>query len=412
MFDKFDDPAMQGFKNLEEAAEPWEHKKKEPFIKKQEPEQIAADAIVVNEPEEHKDTVIDAVEQEEKPEEEYTYDDYLDPEEEYTFDDYMTEEEPVPESAMPAPEEMPVGENAERDALVEGLCRWGAARAGAVVVVPGWGAVGLIANELYMVTRIARAYGIELSTSAATAAISSLGATFIGQTIATLVPFPPLQMPIAITVTYGIGKAVAAWIAAGRPDDFDDFKAIFERERNKAVENLSELQNLECKDTPLGDEQKKSSLTEKIFDGVSSGVDYTGDKLVSVFGALGSAVGEKLAELKAEHDKKAAEQREIEKNLPESEKSFYANARDNFDKNVEELQRGLNAAADQAGIELKEAIADTVIGKFILEKSGLLEEKNCAQNASEPIAEPEILPTEEAKVEEEILQANCQEKEA
>jgi len=442
MFDN-DDIAMQGFRKIEEAAEPWAQPKKKVVktIKEAVEEKAAELAEDVEEAVTAKaEAVAEAVEEvneadaiekaenssssnaeeeycfddcnapeeekaeDDKFEEEYKYDDYMDPDWEYAYDDA---EDPVPESAMPTGEDMPQGENAERDALVEGLCRWGAARAGAVVVIPGWGAVGLIANEVYMIMRIARAYGVQLSTGAAAAALSSLGATFIGQTISTLVPFPPLQMPIAISVTYGVGKAVAAWMEAGMPGSLAEFKDVFDKARNHAANNVSEYKNLDCKDIPLGDETKKAPLSERAFDAFGSGFDWTGEKLTDMFGYLGNAVGEKFEELKQEHEAKV----EAEKDLPEEEKGFYANARDNFDKNVEELQAGLKNAVEQAGKELKEAFEDSALGKLFADKEDEAQAKATqeeAEVAEEAVQEEEIAqaePAEEAVQEEEIAQA-------
>lgn len=45
---------------------------------------------------------------------------------------------------------------------VESLCRWGAARAGAIVVLPLVGSLSLMANEFYMIKKIADLYGYKL----------------------------------------------------------------------------------------------------------------------------------------------------------------------------------------------------------------------------------------------------------
>lgn len=43
----------------------------------------------------------------------------------------------------------------DKDVKVEMLCRWAAARAGAIVIAPLVGTVALMANEVYLVSRIA-----------------------------------------------------------------------------------------------------------------------------------------------------------------------------------------------------------------------------------------------------------------
>lgn len=97
----------------------------------------------------------------------------------------------------------------------EKICRWGAARASVIVVAPLLGSMALIANEVYMITRLADLRGITLSEGAAMGLLGSLGATFVGQSVATIIPMPALQIPLAVSITYGVGKAANAWLKAG-----------------------------------------------------------------------------------------------------------------------------------------------------------------------------------------------------
>lgn len=99
----------------------------------------------------------------------------------------------------------------------EYICRWGAARASVIVMTPFLGSLALMANEVYMITRLSDLYGVELETGAIAGLIGSLGASFVGQTLFTLIPFPPLQVPMAVAITYGVGKAADAWLKAGQP---------------------------------------------------------------------------------------------------------------------------------------------------------------------------------------------------
>ena len=114
----------------------------------------------------------------------------------------------------------------------EKLCRWGAARAGVLVLAPLLGTMALIANEVYMITRLAEVRGVKLSEATVLGLLGSLGATFVGQTLLTIIPFAPLQVPVAVSVTYGIGKAANAWIKAGRPEDLTSFKEVFDKAYN------------------------------------------------------------------------------------------------------------------------------------------------------------------------------------
>jgi len=54
----------------------------------------------------------------------------------------------------------------DTDKEAEDICRWAAARAGVIVVAPVVGTMTLMANEVYMITRLAKLRGIKLSESA------------------------------------------------------------------------------------------------------------------------------------------------------------------------------------------------------------------------------------------------------
>lgn len=143
---------------------------------------------------------------------------------------------------------------------VESLCRWAAARAGVIVVAPVLGQIALAANEVYLIKRIANVYDRNFDETAGCAFISALGGTFVGQSLATLIPFPPLQISIGMAVTYAVGKTANAWIKDGMPD-FDDYadkyKDIFNQAKEDVKKIIPNLKNSKDKDKPLGDENKK-----------------------------------------------------------------------------------------------------------------------------------------------------------
>ncbi len=160
------------------------------------------------------------------------------------------------------------------EAEAEKLCRWAAARAGVIVVAPGIGTMALMANEIYMITRLADLRGIKLSESAVMGFLGSLGATFVGQTLVTLIPFAPLQVPVGISVTYAVGKVANAWLKAGRPEDIASFKEIFDETKAEAMEHIKDFKNMDCKDQPLGDESKTFEMgSQDAFDSIKRTVD-------------------------------------------------------------------------------------------------------------------------------------------
>ena len=143
-----------------------------------------------------------------------------------------------------------------RDEEAESLIRWAAGRAGVIVAAPLLGTAALIANEVYMISKIGTVYGVDMSQKAALSFIGSLGATVVGSTLATLIPISLMQIPIGVTVTYGVGKAAQRWIKDGMPDDTRPYRAVFEEEKEAAKEEEKALEENPKKDEPLGDEKK------------------------------------------------------------------------------------------------------------------------------------------------------------
>jgi len=82
-------------------------------------------------------------------------------------------------------------EELERERRADALIRWATARAGVIVVAPIVGSMVLMANEAYLVVRLAKLHGIQLSSSALGGFLGGLEGTLAGQTLATALPFPP-----------------------------------------------------------------------------------------------------------------------------------------------------------------------------------------------------------------------------
>ena len=144
-----------------------------------------------------------------------------------------------------------------REDEAEVLCKWAAARAGVIVVAPLLGTMALIANQIYMIIKLGEVYEHEISDSMAVSILGSLWTAFIGQTVATLIPFAPLQIPIAVGTTYGLGKVVAEWLKTGKPQDLSAFKTVYDNAVLEAKKNIDIFKNNPDKDKPLGDETKK-----------------------------------------------------------------------------------------------------------------------------------------------------------
>lgn len=178
-------------------------------------------------------------------------------------------------------------DNKDVEQEAENICRWAAARAGVIVVAPLVGTMALMANEVYMISRLAELRGIKLSESAVLGLLGSLGATFVGQTLVTLIPFAPIQGPVGISVTYAVGKVANAWLKAGRPEDIAAFKEIFDEAHDEGLKHFKEFKNMDCKDTPLGDESRKFKLSSQdAFDSLTDKADMAEYKLTDAMRKL------------------------------------------------------------------------------------------------------------------------------
>ena len=139
----------------------------------------------------------------------------------------------------------------------EDICRWAAARAGVIVVAPLVGSMTLMVNEIYMIIRLGKVYGEDISEGAAAGILGSLGAYFVGSTLTTLIPFPPLQVPVAVGTTYALGRVVTKWLQDGKPDNMEQFKQLYSQSLEEAKANLAAFKNNPHREEPLGDEKKE-----------------------------------------------------------------------------------------------------------------------------------------------------------
>jgi uncharacterized protein (DUF697 family) len=114
-----------------------------------------------------------------------------------------------------------------------------------------------VANDVYMIMKIGKVYEEEITEKAAVSLLGSMGTVFVGGKLATLIPFAPLQIPLAVGMTYGLGRVVMEWLKAGKPKDLSPFKKVYDDGVKYARDNIGLFKNDPKKDEPLGDEKKK-----------------------------------------------------------------------------------------------------------------------------------------------------------
>ena len=113
---------------------------------------------------------------------------------------------------------------------------WAAGRAAAIALVPLPLAdvAPLIANEVYMIYKLAGVYGIAVDNTVITMLLGCAGGSIAGKLAASFLPF--LKVPIAAGITYGVGKAAKAYFESDMTMDISELKKKFlegEREAKK-----------------------------------------------------------------------------------------------------------------------------------------------------------------------------------
>ena len=124
--------------------------------------------------------------------------------------------------------------NQKNDEEANSYITWAAGRAAAIAIVPLPLAdvAPLVANEIYMIYRLAGVYGVANDQSLITMILGCTGGSLAGKIGASLLPF--LKIPIAAAVTYGVGKAAKAFFESGMEMDGDTLKEVFENAKDEA----------------------------------------------------------------------------------------------------------------------------------------------------------------------------------
>ncbi len=91
-----------------------------------------------------------------------------------------------------------------------------------------------MANEAYMIYRVADAYGYKIDKSFIAMLTGVVGASVVGKIAASFLPF--LKIPIAAGVTYAVGKTAKAYFASGMTLSKARLKAEFTNARKKTDE--------------------------------------------------------------------------------------------------------------------------------------------------------------------------------
>ena len=239
----------------------------------------------------------------------------------------------------------------DRDLKVETLCRWAAARAGAIVIAPLVGTVALMANEVYLVSRIARIYDVKLTERAVLAFLGAMGSQMAGNLLTTLIPFSVIQVPVAVGITYSLGRVTQRWLRDGMPSDMTPYIEMFGEWKEKAKEQVEKLKDNPLKNVPLGDETKDffakwgNAAKDAVMDAKDKGQElYHNVRSRN----LADEVAEDAAVQQAVDAVNEAEYNNVHEEVAKAREEKLEDAVDTFDETEAEVEDKVRAAVEEA----------------------------------------------------------------
>ncbi len=239
----------------------------------------------------------------------------------------------------------------DRDLKVETLCRWAAARAGAIVIAPLVGTVALMANEVYLVSRIARIYDVKLTERAVLAFLGAMGSQMAGNLLTTLIPFSVIQVPVAVGITYSLGRVTQRWLRDGMPSDMTPYIEMFGEWKERAKEQVEKLKDNPLKNVPLGDETKDffakwgNAAKDAVMDAKDKGQElYHNVRSRN----LADEVAEDAAVQQAVDAVNKAEYNNVHEEAAKAREGNLEDAVDTFDEAEDEVEDKVRAAVEEA----------------------------------------------------------------
>lgn len=111
---------------------------------------------------------------------------------------------------------------------------WAAGRAAAIALVPLPLAdiAPLTANEIYMIYRLAKIYGVAVDSTVISMLLGCTSGSIIGKIAASFLPF--LKVPIAAGITYAVGQVTKTYFESDMSMSVDELKEKFREEEREA----------------------------------------------------------------------------------------------------------------------------------------------------------------------------------
>lgn len=275
---------------------------------------------------------------------------------------------------------------------------WGAGRAAALALAPRFSTVALLGNAAYMVTRLAQVHEVDLKTGAITGFVAGLATAVTTAAVSLLVPIQAVRIPVAVGLTFAIGKAANMWIEDGMPADISRYKPMLdswmeegktlaasfaaagyqnlpqggkdlwdgmENEANWYVDKLKDQYDKKVslavekwdKETKYVVHDKAAQAVSQVTDRVSSAVD----KASNAVGDAAAVASDKASEAYATVSTKANDTKEALSDAVEKAQAKAADVKESIKDGVATAQATAGLAKDMAKVtaqQVKEQVAN------------------------------------------------------
>ncbi len=275
---------------------------------------------------------------------------------------------------------------------------WGAGRAAALALAPRFSTVALLGNAAYMVTRLAQVHEVDLKTGAITGFVAGLATAVTTAAVSLLVPIQAVRVPVAVGLTFAIGKAANMWIEDGMPADISRYKPMLdswmeegkalaasfaaagyqnlpqggkdlwdgmENEANWYADKLKDQYDKKVspavekwdKETKYVVHDKAAQAVSQVTDRVSSAVDKASDAV----GGAAAVASDKASEAYATVSTKANDTKEALSDAVEKAQAKAADVKESIKDGVATAQATAGLAKDMAKVtaqQVKEQVAN------------------------------------------------------
>ena len=208
-----------------------------------------------------------------------------------------------------------------------------------------------MANEVYLVSRIARIYDVKLTERAVLAFLGAMGSQMAGNLLTTLIPFSVIQVPVAVGITYSLGRVTQRWLRDGMPSDMTPYIEMFGEWKEKAKEQVEKLKDNPLKNVPLGDETKDffakwgNAAKDAVMDAKDKGQElYHNVRSRN----LADEVAEDAAVKQAVDAVNEAEYNNVHEEAAKAREEKLEDAVDTFDEAEDEVEDKVRAAVEEA----------------------------------------------------------------